>query len=526
MKRFWQNPCGMIGLAALLATTSFAWAQAEADRGSTPDQPAEIEAPKVPPEEPTPEIAETQNDRRHQPIVAFGNDVTLGKDETSENVVVIFGSAKIDGEVTDSVVVIGGSAHINGKIRQNLVNVLGLTTLGPDAEIQGDAVMIGAQKIAPGARIRGERVAILLREKFPALTWFTDWFKQGLFRGRLLPPGVTWVWGVAIGCLLLYCLVALVFPRPVEACVRALEARPIGSFFLGILLFVLFGPLMLLLVFTGVGLLVIPFLLCAMVAAFLFGKVAVFRLVGEQLAGQMSPGKFPLPVVALVLGVLIFYLLYMVPILGFVAWGVAAPLALGASFLAIFGRSTTGGSNASPIPGGVPSTIMASPIVATVNQPAPGGNPGAAVPPVYATSSTSEMISAQALTLPRAGFWRRFLATALDLIMIGLLAVFLGRLLARAFPLFILVWLAYHIAMWTWKGTTVGGTIMRLKVVRTNGSPVDFGVALVRGLSSIFSAVVLFLGFFWAGWDSNKQSWHDKIAGTVVVKVPSGFSLI
>jgi uncharacterized RDD family membrane protein YckC len=44
--------------------------------------------------------------------------------------------------------------------------------------------------------------------------------------------------------------------------------------------------------------------------------------------------------------------------------------------------------------------------------------------------------------------------------------------------------------------------------------------------ASFFSAAGLCLGFFWAGWDRQKQSWHDKIASTVVVRVPKGASLI
>jgi uncharacterized RDD family membrane protein YckC len=49
---------------------------------------------------------------------------------------------------------------------------------------------------------------------------------------------------------------------------------------------------------------------------------------------------------------------------------------------------------------------------------------------------------------------------------------------------------------------------------------------VVRSLTSLFSLVVAFLGFLWAGWDREKQTWHDKIAGTVVVRMPKGFSLI
>jgi len=53
-----------------------------------------------------------------------------------------------------------------------------------------------------------------------------------------------------------------------------------------------------------------------------------------------------------------------------------------------------------------------------------------------------------------------------------------------------------------------------------------FVVALVRALAAFFSAIVLFLGFLWIFWDEEKQSWHDKIAGTVVVRLPRGTPLV
>jgi uncharacterized RDD family membrane protein YckC len=89
----------------------------------------------------------------------------------------------------------------------------------------------------------------------------------------------------------------------------------------------------------------------------------------------------------------------------------------------------------------------------------------------------------------------------------------------------VLLLLAYHIGFWTWKGTTVGGIICQLRVVRVDGSPLRFVDALVRGLSSLFSLAVLGLGCLWILKDPERQSWHDKIAGTYVVKVPRNWPL-
>ena len=49
------------------------------------------------------------------------------------------------------------------------------------------------------------------------------------------------------------------------------------------------------------------------------------------------------------------------------------------------------------------------------------------------------------------------------------------------------------------------------------GQPVGYVRAFVRWLGSILSALALFLGYFWMLWDPEKQTWHDKMAGSVVV---------
>ena len=127
----------------------------------------------------------------------------------------------------------------------------------------------------------------------------------------------------------------------------------------------------------------------------------------------------------------------------------------------------------------------------------------------------------EAWTLPRAGFWERMGAAFLDVILVAILSGLVGGL-----PLGFLVALAYSAGMWAWRGTTVGGIVLNLKVVRLDGSAVTFPVVLVRGLTAAFSIVVMFLGFLWIAWDQEKQAWHDKIAGTVVVRQPRAAPLV
>src|SRR5262249_11031252 len=144
-----------------------------------------------------------------------------------------------------------------------------------------------------------------------------------------------------------------------------------------------------------------------------------------------------------------------------------------------------------------------------------GTIPPIGVPPGMQTALTDE------LAYPRAGFWERMGAAFLDMVLVGILAA-----LTHTPPLGLLIGVAYFAGMWAWKQTTIGGIVIGLKVVRIDGQRFTFLTAIVRALAAIFSVVVFFFGFIWIGWDVEKQGWHDKIAGTVVVRLLRGVSLV
>ena len=93
-------------------------------------------------------------------------------------------------------------------------------------------------------------------------------------------------------------------------------------------------------------------------------------------------------------------------------------------------------------------------------------------------------------------------------------------------PGFMLLYAAYCALMWATKGTTIGGIICGLKVVRLDGRPLDWSIAIVRVLGGFLSLAIAGLGFIWVAFDDERQSWHDKIAGTTIVQVPKGTPLL
>ncbi len=79
--------------------------------------------------------------------------------------------------------------------------------------------------------------------------------------------------------------------------------------------------------------------------------------------------------------------------------------------------------------------------------------------------------------------------------------------------------LALFFAMWA-RGETPGKHLLGLRVIKPDtGQPARFWRMVLRDyLGKAISALICYLGFIWALLDANKQGWHDKIAGTIVVK--------
>ena len=404
------------------------------------------------------------------------------------------------GETARDVVVVGSSVDVDGTVQGELVVVLGNVRIGPAGRVADGPVIIGGDLYTePGAKI-GINPTVLSLAALGGVTNVLNpslveagkrWVSEGALRIRPLPHALPLAWIVAGFLLGFFALIGLIFQRPVAASVAVLDERP-GSALLSGLLVGFFSLLLVLLLFISiVGWVLLPFVLCALAACAVIGKVAVYRYAGQTLGSQLGVQLLQNPLIALVAGALLFYLFYAVPVLGAVVWLMVIPLGLGAAILATLGRRRSAApAAAAGVPFDVPS----------------GASP---VPPPL---------------LPRVGFWRRFLATFLDFMLVGLVMVFIFH--RDPAKWFLLAWAVYHLALWSWKGTTVGGVIVGLRIVRLDGGPINFPIVAVRLLGGFFSAALFFLGFFWAGWSADRQSWHDKIAGTVVICTPKSTPLL
>jgi uncharacterized RDD family membrane protein YckC len=75
------------------------------------------------------------------------------------------------------------------------------------------------------------------------------------------------------------------------------------------------------------------------------------------------------------------------------------------------------------------------------------------------------------------------------------------------------------IAFWIFKGATPGKMAISARIVdAATGEPMSRRQAVLRYVGYFVSALSMGIGYLWVAFDRRKQGWHDKIAGTVVVR--------
>lgn len=130
------------------------------------------------------------------------------------------------------------------------------------------------------------------------------------------------------------------------------------------------------------------------------------------------------------------------------------------------------------------------------------------------------------------GFWPRLFAALVDLalqlaITAPLLYVVYGRLSHpdRMFlgwgDFFISYVLpaALVIALWVKLGATPGKMLIRAEIVdAATGAPLTPRQSTIRYLGYYVSALAAGIGYLWVAFDARKQGWHDKMAGSVVIR--------
>ncbi len=158
--------------------------------------------------------------------------------------------------------------------------------------------------------------------------------------------------------------------------------------------------------------------------------------------------------------------------------------------------------------------------------------------PPYAPSYAAPAPSASGY----AGFWIRFAAYLIDAILVGVVTFGLikatgvitvycpfgvtdpndpscsGTQISGLFYVLILLPVIYDVVLWAFGGT-LGQRLLGMRVVNAaTGGNLGLARSLLRYVGLIISSIPIYLGLIWVGFDPRKQGWHDKIAGSYVVR--------
>lgn len=137
-----------------------------------------------------------------------------------------------------------------------------------------------------------------------------------------------------------------------------------------------------------------------------------------------------------------------------------------------------------------------------------------------------------------AGFWIRVVARLIDGIALGIAQAFIALLffgtfgaqflpsVTRSAPsglrlsfqlLSYAIAIAYETVLLRYQGATLGKMALGLKVVRSNGGSLGWGISVGRYFMYIVSGIILLIGYIMAGFDDEKRALHDRVCDTRVI---------
>jgi hypothetical protein len=291
--------------------------------------------------------------------------------------IAVGGRLDVAGTVTGNAVAAGGSVHVSGRVGGNVRAIGGRAVLESTAVVGGGVYTTGGSvNIAPGAVVHGGSSTrnplpfSVQPERPPAPFWIPPLWWPATFLGILAMWklfAVLFIVASLAAFIGAAWLTAALFPGTTASVVDVLERNPGGAVVAGILVWLLFGPVITLLVLSVAGILLVLVLIAALVVAIQVGISAVAVLVGHR----VRPGRLAIEASV---GALLLAIAFAIPHLGWLAGAAAATWGTGGVVMAIVEWRRAHGTLPPPPPAPVRGSAAAAPAA----RPAPAPPPSSA----------------------------------------------------------------------------------------------------------------------------------------------------
>jgi carbonic anhydrase/acetyltransferase-like protein (isoleucine patch superfamily) len=236
---------------------------------------------------------------------AFSSSLVSARED---NIVKLYKDVEIAKDsVVNDVVVIGGNVTVMGRIENSIVAVGGSVSLKEHSYVGEDVVVVGGDVTRdPSAIVKGRVTQVYMPSFLPSLA-------------TLLHGGWVALWATIsvlalIGLLGLAVLLVALIPEHIGATVSAIERSPVMMFLWGVLWTILIVPIAVLLAISIVGIILIPLEIMFVVLALIIGYIASAIYIGRNIL--LAFKKPPPPFVDAALGIVILFLVSLIPVAG------------------------------------------------------------------------------------------------------------------------------------------------------------------------------------------------------------------
>ena len=271
------------------------------------------------------------------PRVGILGDVRVEKGEVySDDLVCIGGKATVEGTVEGDVVVIGGELDFSGEAG-SVVVIAGKTTMAAGSVVHKDLIhMMGEFHKDPGVTVHGQSIDVG--------SHLPPHIQRLLSRGLLGFIVVLRVVSLIITLAVLL-LIVLLAPERVARMSEVLEPRWPASLGFGVLGYVIFIVLAIILAITLIGIPLAVLLGLAVWVLGLMGIAAIMMSLGKRVGlGTGLIGPDPSVLACVFVGFLVVALVRFIPVVGELAWLVLSVMGLGLSLITKVGSPASSGA--------------------------------------------------------------------------------------------------------------------------------------------------------------------------------------
>lgn len=122
----------------------------------------------------------------------------------------------------------------------------------------------------------------------------------------------------------------------------------------------------------------------------------------------------------------------------------------------------------------------------------------------------------------KASFWKRLIALIIDIILLSIFSWLIKMVFRLShtseYWFYFGLFYTYHIFMDSYHQQTIGKMILKIKVIKTDGTKPDLLNAFYRNFGKVVSAIPLFYGFIRILDPHQSQTVHDQLGRCLVIE--------